>query len=140
MELWFSEQHTDNVKLSIKIDKQLVHRKSRYQSIDVFETAEFGKLLTLDGFVMLTEKDEFIYHEMIVHVAMSTNRDIKNVLVIGAGDGGTIRELVKYDNIKNIDMVEIDEEVVNVCREYIPSTACALDDERLSIFYEDGLK
>ncbi len=140
MELWFSEQHTDNVKLSIKINKQLVHRKSRYQSIDVFETAEFGKLLTLDGFVMLTEKDEFIYHEMIVHVAMSTNRDIKNVLVIGAGDGGTIRELVKYDNIKNIDMVEIDEEVVNVCREYIPSTACALDDERLSIFYEDGLK
>lgn len=140
MELWFSEQHTDNVKLSIKIDKQLVHRKSRYQSIDVFETAEFGKLLTLDGFVMLTEKDEFIYHEMIVHVAMSTNRDIKNVLVIGAGDGGTIRELVKYDNIKNIDMVEIDEEVVNVCREYIPSAACALDDERLSIFYEDGLK
>lgn len=140
MELWFSEQHTDNVKLSIKINKQLVHRKSRYQSIDVFETAEFGKLLTLDGFVMLTEKDEFIYHEMIVHVAMSTNRDIKNVLVIGAGDGGTIRELVKYDNIKNIDMVEIDEEVVNVCREYIPSTACALDDERLSIFCEDGLK
>lgn len=140
MELWFSEQHTDNVKLSIKIDKQLMHKESRYQRIDVFDTPEFGKLLTLDGFVMLTEKDEFIYHEMIVHVAMSTNKDIENVLVIGAGDGGTIRELAKYDNIKNIDMVEIDEEVVNVCKEYLPSTACALDDERLNIFYEDGLK
>lgn len=140
MELWFTEQHTENVRFSIKVNRQLVSRESKYQRIDVLETVEFGRMLTLDGFVMLTEKDEFIYHEMITHVPMATNRHIKKVLVIGAGDGGTIRELVRYPSIEAIDMVEIDEEVVRVCREYLPQTAGSLGDERVHIYYEDGLK
>jgi len=140
MELWFTENHTKDVRFSIKVDKQLVSTKSRYQQIDIFETKEFGRFLSLDGFIMLTEKDEFIYHEMIVHVPMAVNPNIKNVLVIGAGDGGTIRELARYSTIENIDMVEIDEKVVEICKDYLPQTACSLGDKRVSIYYEDGLK
>lgn len=140
MELWFTEKHTPNVEFSIKVEKQIVSQKSRYQEIDIFETKEFGRILTLDGYLMLTEKDEFIYHEMITHVPMAVNPNIKDILVIGAGDGGTIRELTKYNTIRHIDMVEIDAEVVQVCREHLPQTACKLEDERLQIYYEDGLR
>ncbi len=140
MELWFTEQHTPNVRFSVKVDKQLFSAKSRFQKIDIFDSSEFGRFLTLDGVMMLTEKDEFIYHDMIVHVAMATNPKIKNVLVIGAGDGGTIRELTRYASIEKIDMVEIDEEVVKASREYLPQTACMLDEGRVNIYYEDGLK
>lgn len=140
MELWYTEEHTPNVRFSIKVDRQLVSQKSYFQQIDVFESKEFGRFLTLDGFMMMTEKDEFIYHEMITHVPMAVNPHIKKVLVIGAGDGGTIRELVKYKGIEKIDMVEIDKDVVDVAKTYLPTTACALDDERLTIYYEDGLK
>lgn len=140
MELWYTEEHTPNVRFSIKVDRQLVSKKSYFQQIDVFESKEFGRFLTLDGFMMMTEKDEFIYHEMITHVPMAVNPDIKKVLVIGAGDGGTVRELAKYSTIEQIDMVEIDKVVVDVAKEYLPKTACALDDKRLTIYYEDGLK
>ena len=140
MELWFSEYHTKNVKYSIKVDKQLFSKKSDFQRIDIFYSKEMGNILTLDGLLMVTEKDEFVYHEMITHVALAVNPDIKNILVIGAGDGGTIRELTKYDSVENIDMVEIDEEVVEACVKYLPQTACKLSDPRVKIFYEDGLK
>ena len=87
MEFWYSEKHTENVYLSIKVDKQLYSSNSSFQRIDVFESLEFGRFLALDGFMMLTEKDEFIYHEMITHVPMAVNPEIKTILVIGAGDG-----------------------------------------------------
>ena len=140
MELWYTENHTDNVKFSIKVDKHLRSAESEYQRIDIFESKEFGRILTLDGYLMVTEKDEYIYHEMITHIPMAVNPDITNVLVIGAGDGGTIRELTRYNHIKNIDMVEIDELVVEICREYLPQTACRLTDPRVHIFYQDGLR
>lgn len=140
MELWFSEMHTENVKMSIRIDRQLHTEQSDFQRIDVFSSPEFGRFLTLDGIMMLTEKDEFIYHEMITHVPMAADPDIKNVLVIGAGDGGTIRELTRYESIEHIDMVEIDERVVEVSKEFLTQTACRLDDPRVSIHYDDGLR
>ena len=140
MELWFSEAHTPNVKISIKVDEQLYSGKSKFQRIDVFESEEFGRFLTLDGYIMLTEKDEFIYHEMIAHVPMAVHPNVKNVLVIGAGDGGTIRELLRYDSIENIDMVEIDELVVQVCSQFLPKTASELSNEKVHIFYEDGVR
>lgn len=140
MELWFTENHTPNVRFSIKVDRQVYTKQSKFQRIDIFDSIEFGRFFTLDGFMMVTQKDEFIYHDMIVHVAMATNNNIQNVLVIGAGDGGTIRELTRYNSIKNIDMVEIDEEVVVACKEYLPQLAYKLDDERVNIYYEDGLK
>ena len=140
MELWYTENHTDNVKFSIKVDKHLRSAESEYQRIDIFESKEFGRILTLDGYLMVTEKDEYIYHEMITHIPMAVNPDITNVLVIGAGDGGTVRELTRYNHLKNIDMVEIDEMVVEICREYLPQTACRLTDPRVHIFYQDGLR
>lgn len=140
MELWYTEEHTPNVRFSIKVTQQLASLKSDFQQIDVFDSVEFGRFLTLDGYMMVTEKDEFIYHEMITHVAMAVNPDVKKVLVIGAGDGGTIRELCRYNTIEKIDMVEIDEQVVSISRKFLPTTACALDDERVTIYYEDGLK
>lgn len=140
MDLWFSEFHAEGVKLSIKVNKQLYSGQSEFQRIDVFESEEFGRFLTLDGYMMLTERDEFIYHEMIVHVPMAVNPRIKNVLVIGAGDGGVLRELSKYETIENIDIAEIDEEVVRVCREFLPKTACGFEDKRVNVYYQDGLK
>jgi len=140
MEFWYSEKHTDNVYLSIKVDKQLFSKESRFQRIDVFESLEFGKFLALDGYMMLTEKDEFIYHEMITHVPMAVKPDTTDVLVIGAGDGGVLRELIKYPTIKRIDVSEIDEEVVAVCKEFLPNTACGFEDKRVNIYYQDGMK
>ena len=140
MALWFTEQHTDDVRFSIHIKEQLYSGKSYYQQIEVFDSYEFGRVLVLDGYIMLTEKDEYIYHEMMVHVPMACNPGIRRVLVIGAGDGGTVRELCRYDSITQIDMVEIDEQVVKVCKEYLPQTACRLEDPRVHIYYEDGLK
>jgi spermidine synthase len=140
MELWYTEQHTEDVLFSIKVDKQLYTGQSDFQRIDVFDSKEFGRFFTLDGLMMVTEKDEFIYHDMIVHVPMATNMSIKNVLVIGAGDGGTVRELTRYNSIEKIDMVEIDRQVVEVCKKFMPQTSCKLDDPRVNIYYEDGLK
>lgn len=140
MDLWFSEMHTDNVKLSIRIDKQLYSGQSDFQRIDVFESYDLGKVLVLDGFLMFTEKDEFIYHEMMVHVPMAVHPEVKKVLVIGAGDGGVIRELSGYKNIERIDLVEIDPMVVEVCKKYIPQTSLKMEDPRVHIYYEDGLR
>jgi len=140
MELWYTEQHTDSVRFSIQVDHQILSKQSDFQRIDVFQSPEFGKFFTLDGLIMITEKDEFIYHDMIVHIPMAVNPDIKKVLVIGAGDGGTIRELCRYATVEHIDMVEIDEEVVNVCKEHFPSTTISLSDPRVNLYFEDGLK
>ena len=140
MEFWYSEKHTENVYLSIKVNKQLYSSTSRFQRIDVFESLEFGRFLALDGFMMLTEKDEFIYHEMITHVPMAVNPNIKTVLVIGAGDGGVLRELTKYPSIDRIDVAEIDEEVVRVCKQFLPKTACGFEDKRVNMYYQDGMK
>ncbi|OQB21952.1 MAG: Spermidine synthase [Firmicutes bacterium ADurb.Bin182] len=140
MELWYSEKHTENVMFSIKVKQQLFSGKSEYQQIDVFDSVEFGRFLTLDGLMMLSEKDEYIYHEMIVHTPMAVHPNVRSVLVIGAGDGGAIRELTRYKNIEKIDLVEIDKMVVDVSIEYLPKTACCLNDKRVTIHYQDGLK
>lgn len=140
MDLWFSEFHTPDVKLSIKVEEQLFSGRSEFQRVDVFGSKEFGRFLSIDGYMMLTEKDEFIYHEMITHVAAAVHPNPARVLVIGGGDGGVVRELCRYNAVKYIDLVEIDELVVDVCKKYLPFTARSLDDPRVHIFYEDGVK
>ena len=140
MELWFSEEQTPTVKLSIKVRRHILTKKSELQQIDVFDSEEFGRFFTLDGMIMLTEKDEYMYHEMITHVAMATNPGIRKILIIGGGDGGTARELIRYKTIERIDLVDIDEEVVKVCREHLKFTSCSFDDERVSAHFQDGLK
>lgn len=140
MEMWFSEFHTPDVKHSIRVTRQLYSKKSDYQQIDIFETPEFGKVLTLDGNVLLTERDEFIYDEMITHVPMAVHKGITDILVIGAGDGGVVREFTRYDRVKRIDLVEMDPQVVEACRKYLPENACRMDDKRVNIYFENALR
>ena len=140
MELWYTEEWTKDVRFSIKVKEHLHTEKSPFQQIDFFDSYEFGKFFTLDGIVMLTEKDEFIYHDMIVHVPMAVNPSIKKVLLIGAGDGGSVRELTRYPSIQKIEMVEIDERVVRLSQQYLPLTAAKLTDERVELIFDDGLK
>lgn len=140
MEIWFSENHTDDVKLSIRVDRQLYSVQSDYQRIDVFDSKEFGRVLTLDGYVMLTERDEFIFHEMLVHVPMAVHPNVRKVLIIGGGDGGVVRELSHYPEIESIDLVELDPLLVEVCKKYLPNTSCRMDDERLHLHCTDALR
>ena len=140
MELWFSEFHAPDVKHSIRVNKHLYSKKSDYQQIDIFDTPEFGRVLALDGNVMLTERDEFIYDEMITHVPMAVHPDIRDVLVIGAGDGGVVKELTRYDSVQRIDLVEMDSQVIDACRTYLPENACRLDDQRVHIYFDNALR
>lgn len=140
MELWYTENQTENVNFSMKVKNHLYSAQSDFQKIDIIDTYEFGRVLVIDNWTMVTEKDEFIYHEMITHVALATNPNIKNVLVIGAGDGGTVRELTRYNNIMKIDMVEIDKLVVDASIEHLPFTSCKLNDPRVNLYFEDGIK
>lgn len=140
MDFWFSEMHTNNVKMSIRVEKQLFSGSSDFQRIDVFESEEFGRFLTSDGSVIFSEKDEFTYDEMIVHVPMAVHPHVKKVLVIGGGDGGVARELSYYSEIEAIDVVEPDELFVKVCREYFPDNAKGLEDPRVTVYYRDGLR
>ena len=139
MEFWYTEEWTNETRFSIKVERQLYSKTSPFQQVDVFESKEFGKFLTLDGLMMVNEKDEFVYHDMIVHTPLAVNPSIKKVLIIGGGDGGTARELTRYPHIEQIDMVEIDELVVIASKEFIPLCASKLDDPRVNLYFEDGV-
>lgn len=139
-ELWYSEKHTGGIKFSIRIKSELYSAQSDFQRIEIFDSEDLGRFLTLDGYMMLTERDEFIYHEMITHPAMAVHPKPENILVIGGGDGGVARELCRYDCVKSVDVVEIDYEVVEACRKFLPQTACGFDDERVRLHYYDGMK
>lgn len=137
MDIWL---YTDNSKMSLPVSRQLFGTESEYQSIAVFESHQYGRLLTLDGDIIFSESDEFIYNEMVVHVPMSVHPDVKNVLIIGGGDGGVAKELVAYPEVEKIDVVEPDEVLLDVCREYFPKTTSAFDDPRVNIIHRDGLR
>lgn len=139
MNNWYTENWTKETKFSIKYDEHIISKQTPYQKIDFYKSNEWGTFFTLDDLMMVTQKDEFIYHDMIVHPAMCTNPNIKKVLVIGGGDGGTVRELCRYNTINHIDMVEIDEEVVILSKKYLPQTASKLDDSRVNLHFKDGL-
>ena len=140
MELWFTEHHSDGINFNIKIKEHLYSGSSEFQKIDILDSEELGRILVLDGLLMLTELDEFIYHEMMVHIPMAVNPKAEKILVIGAGDGGTVSQLIKYKNIKKIDVIEIDQTVVDKCKEYFPKLTKGFDDSRVTVRYEDGLK
>jgi len=140
VELWYTDQHTDDVRFSMKASVQIASKKSAVQQIDILDTPAYGRVLVLDGGLMTTEKDELIYHEMITHVSMAVNPNVKNVLVIGGGDGGTVRELTKYRKIESIDLVEVDKDVVLLAKKYLPFTSSKLKDKRVSVWFEEGLR
>jgi len=136
----YTEPWVHDVHFSILYDEHIHRESTPFQTIDFYKSETFGTFFTLDGLMMVNEKDEFIYHDMITHVAFAVNPKIEKVLIIGGGDGGTAREVARYKHVKQIDMVEIDERVVRLSQEYLPITAHALDhDERIKLYFEDGL-
>lgn len=136
----YTEQWTKDCGFSIDYTEHLHSETSPFQTIDFYKSETFGTFFTLDGLMMVTEKDEFVYHDMITHVPLAVNPSIKKVLIIGGGDGGTAREVSRYPHIEQIDMVEIDERVVRLSEQYLPQTAHALStDKRIRLFFEDGL-
>ncbi len=139
MELWFDEMHTPNVRLGFRIKRELEHVRSEYQDIHVFETYDYGNLLVIDGTVQTTERDEYIYHEMIVHVPMLTHPNPRRVLIIGGGDGGAAREALKHDP-EEVHVVEIDEMVVKLSKKYFPGIARAYEDPRVNLHIGDGIE
>ncbi len=139
MHLWYTEYQTDNMGLSFKIKESLFVGRSKYQDIAVLDTFEFGRLLVLDGLVMTTERDEFIYHELITHPALFTHRFPQNILVIGGGDGGTIREIMKHEYIKEVILCEIDPMVVEISKRYLPNISSELENPKVKIVYKDGI-
>ena len=139
MEFWFEELHTDNVKMSIRVEEQLFSGTSDYQRIDVFKSPEFGKFLCSNGSVIFSEADEFVYDEMIVHVPMAVHPNVKKVLVIGGGDGGVAKDLPSIRRLKKSMLLKQDHMFVDVCKKYFPETAAGLDDPRVHIYNEDAL-
>jgi spermidine synthase len=138
-DIWYTER-SEFLALSLKHKgKKLFDVKSPYQKVEVFDTFAYGKMLTLDGMVMCTEEDEYVYHEMIVHVPMLTHPDPKNILVIGGGDGGTVRELVKHRGIEKVTIVEIDNEVIKASREYFPELARSFNHDKVELIIGDGI-
>jgi len=140
MDLWVTEMWTPIMALSCKTKKTIHQEKSEYQEIAVVETEQFGRMLLLDGVIQTTVEDEFIYHEMIAHVPLFAHKNPRNVLVIGGGDGGAIRETVKHPSVDKAVLVEIDERVVEVSKQYLPEISCALDHEKVEVVIDDGIK
>lgn len=139
-EVWVEEKYKDFYAFRFKVERTLFAGKSEFQTVDVVETRGHGKMLLNDGLIMVTERDEFIYHDMLSHVPLFTHPDPKSVLIIGGGDGGTAREVLRHKNVERVVQVEIDKMVVDACKEWIPQTACAYDDPKVELIIGDGVK
>ena len=135
--LWFTRRD-EHIALSLRHAGALFQHQSPHQKIEVLDTYGYGRMLVIDGDVSFTEHDEHIYHEMIVHVPMQTHPHAKRALVIGGGDGGAVRELMRYERIEQVVVVELDAEVIGACRQYFPALAPAFKDPRLSLHIADG--
>jgi spermidine synthase len=137
---WVVEEYQGIVRTGFRLKKKLFKGKSPFQTVEVVETKGHGKLLLIDGMTMVSERDEFVYHEMIAHVPLFLHPRPKNVLVIGGGDGGSVREVLKHKSVERCVLVEIDGLVVSASRKYIPLTASKLSDKRSVVRIEDGVK
>ncbi len=138
MEFWFSERQTEHLELSFQVRESLLVEETPFQQLAVLDTYQYGRMLVLDGAVQTTEGDEFIYHEMITHVPLTAHPRPQEVLVIGGGDGGTVREILKHPEVKRVCLVEIDDRVVTAARRFLPDLSRALDDPRAEVIIADG--
>lgn len=135
----YTETLYDSYGQEFQVDKLYFENKTDHQHLVIFENARFGRVMALDGIIQTTEADEFIYHEMLTHVPVLAHGAVKNVLIIGGGDGGMLREVCKHKSIEHITQVEIDDQVIEMCKEYLPNhSAGAYDDPRVEIVIDDG--
>lgn len=142
MSEWFVEKlnMAQHIKTQILIDKKIHTERSQYQEIAIYETPGFGRVLTLDDVIMCTEKDEHGYHEMIAHVPMFAHKKPKVILVVGGGDGGTVRELVRHSIVETVDLCEIDEKVVEVSKQFLPTMSFQLKHPKIRLIFRDGFE
>ena len=138
MGLWYDETFDDHTRLGLKVTETLFSGQSPYQKVEVIDTVGFGRVLVIDNVFMTSEYDEFLYHEMLAHPAMTTAPAIERVLIIGGGDGGTAREVLRHEDVKQCVMIEIDEMVVDVSKRFLPGIGTAWDDPRLDVRFIDG--
>ncbi|MFC3210555.1 spermidine synthase [Planomicrobium okeanokoites] len=135
---WYTEKQTENFGITMKINKTLHTEQTDFQYLEMAETEEWGNMLFLDGMVMTSEKDEFVYHEMVAHVPLFTHPNPENVLVVGGGDGGVIREILKHPSVKKATLVDIDGKVIEYSKKFLPSIASGLEDARVEVIVGDG--
>ena len=138
MATWFTEKQTEHFGITAKVNRSLHKEQTDFQELEMLETEEWGNMLVLDDMVMTTERDEFVYHEMVAHVPLFTHPSPKHVLVVGGGDGGVIREVLKHESVEKATLVEIDGKVIEYSKQYLPTIAGALDDERVEVKVDDG--
>jgi spermidine synthase len=137
-EIWFTEKQTDHYGITMKLKETYVREQTDFQDLAMVETEEWGTMLLLDGMVMTTDRDEFVYHEMVAHPALFTHPNPEHVLVVGGGDGGVIREILKHPKVKRAVLVDIDGKVIEYSKQYLPQIASGLDDPRVEVIVNDG--
>jgi len=140
MDMWLKEGQIENAAMTYKIKETLVTKTTEFQELAIVDTPAFGRMLILDGIVQTTIKDEFVYHEMITHIPLFTHPNPKKVLVVGGGDGGAIREILKHPSVEKAVLCEIDEVVINECKKFLPEISCELENPRCEVFVGDGIK
>lgn len=140
MDMWLKENQISDPVLHYKFTKTLLNKKTPFQELTIVQSETLGNMLLLDGIVQTTEKDEYVYHEMITHIPLFTHPNPRKVLVVGGGDGGTIREVLKHPSVEKAVLCEIDEEVIKASKEFLPTISCALDNPKCEIFIGDGIK
>ncbi|KAB7623982.1 polyamine aminopropyltransferase [Alkalilimnicola sp. S0819] len=138
---WFTEALEDEgLAFSMKISKKLHEEQTEFQRIEVYQTTHWGRLMVIDGCVMLSSRDNFVYHEMMAHPVLYTHPNPKRVLIIGGGDCGLLREVLKHPGISQVTQVDIDEGVTRAAREYFPELCESNDDPRATLLFDDGVK
>lgn len=140
MEMWIKEGQIENAAMTYKIKETLVRKQTEFQDLAIVDTYCFGRMLLLDGIVQTTIEDEYVYHEMIAHIPLFTHPNPEKVLVVGGGDGGAIREVLKHPSVKKAVLCEIDGCVVEECTKYLPEISCALSNPKCEVFIGDGIK
>ncbi|QOX65374.1 polyamine aminopropyltransferase [Anoxybacterium hadale] len=141
MELWITEQQNEDVNFTCRVKRTIYSEKTEFQQVDIMETEYFGKMMVLDGVIQTTTFDEFVYHEMIVHVPMLSHPDPKRILVIGGGDGGSVREIIRHKSVEKVDWVDIDGRVIEICKAYLPEwNSTVWGSPLVEQKTEDGLK
>jgi len=138
-DIWFTENQSPDMKLSLRVDKILLNKTTDFQDIFVAETREYGRIMALDGAIQVTDKDEFCYHEMMAHIPICAHPDPRRILIVGGGDGGVLRECLKHQFIKEAVLVDIDKEVVQASIDFFPAISKGMKDPRAKVLNMDAL-
>lgn len=139
LELWFTEEWLPGLKLSVRVTSIVYRAKTKFQNLAIFDTEQLGRILTLDDVIQTTEADEFIYHESLVHVPLMAHQAPERILIIGGGDGGSLREALKHPSVREVTLVDIDEGVIEASKAYLSGWNSGFADPRANVVVGDGL-